>query len=283
MQFAWAVEGERLGNQKSPMMFSWGLSALIRQEEVIIMKTTKRIISLLLSLLLALLLIVPAAAEDVAAEDTAENNAAESVAESAPESSDAPAGMPNIAADALGDPAYVPIIVTQPRETAAVRVGKTLKLSVEAKLPEAGGKLSYAWYEYNSGRTTFSTDAEMVLPVTKDMLGKDTFPPEDTSPALKEIFNQTELTVPKNHYFYAVVTNTYTDSDGVEQSASVTSAHYSRCAVHQGYFSAIGSHSAFLFKAFNVFALPIIPFYALFYTLLLHPLIWLNAISLNRG
>jgi|GEM_PF-5751867 len=229
------------------------------------MKTTKRVFSLLLSLLLALLLLVPAAAEDAVVD------AAVDVTEDAPVDA------------AAGDPSYAPIIVTQPKKEVGVRVGKTLKLSVEAQLPAAGGELSYAWYEYNSGTTLFSTDAELVLPVTKDMLGKDPFPPEDMSSDLKAIFNQAELIVPGNHYFYVIVTNTYTDDNGAERVASVTSAHYSRCLVYQGYFSAIGSHSAFFFKVFNVFALPIIPFFAIIYTLLLHPLIWLNAISLNRS
>jgi len=229
------------------------------------MKHTKRVFSLLLSLLLALLLLVPAAAEDAVVD------AAVDVTEDAPVDA------------AAGDPSYAPIIVTQPKKEVGVRVGKTLKLSVEAQLPAAGGELSYAWYEYNSGTTLFSTDAELVLPVTKDMLKKTPFPPEEFLPLMKGVFPpETKMVVPGSHYFYVVATNTYRDDDGVEQSVSVAS-DYSRCYVYQGLFSAIGTYAAFMVETTHVFALLTVPIITILYTLLLHPITLLTAMGMNLG
>ena len=233
------------------------------------MKHTKCMISILLSLLLALLLLVPAAAEEVAEDVVME--AAVDAAEDA---------VVDIAA---GDPSYAPIIVTQPRATAAARVGKTLKLSVEAQLPAAGGELSYAWYDYYGGAAPISTSAELVLPVTKDMLKKTPFPPENFSPFLKSLFTPaTEMIGSGNQYFYVVVTNTYTHGDGMEQSVSVKS-DYSHCYVYQSYFSAIGSISPLIFKYTSVFAVVQIPVFAILYALILHPIVLLNAMRMNRG
>ena len=229
------------------------------------MKTTKRVLSLLLSFLLAVLLFVPAIAED-AALDAAAVDAAE-----------------DAAVDAAGDPAYAPIIVTQPKKEVGVRAGKTLKLSVEARLPETGGELSYAWYDYYGGRTPISTSAELVLPVTKDMLKKTPFPPEEFLPLMKGVFPpETKMVVPGSHYFYVVATNTYRDDDGVEQSVSVAS-DYSRCYVYQGLFSAIGTYAAFMVETTHVFALLTVPIITILYTLLLHPITLLTAMGMNLG
>jgi len=228
------------------------------------MKTTKRVLSLLLSLLLALLLLVPAAAEE-AAVDVIEDAAVDAAADAA-----------------AADDSYAPIIVKQPRATTAVKVGKTLKLSVEAQLPAAGGELSYAWYDSEDSETPIATGAELSLPVTKDMLGQDLFPQKDFSPEVEEVLNQAELILPGNRYFYVVVTNTYTDDDGIEQSVSVASDD-SRCYVYQGLFSLLGDYSALIFSAGGVFGLLGIPFFAVVYTLILHPMIWLTAMGMNRG
>jgi len=109
-------------------------------------------------------------------------------------------------AGAAGDPAYAPIITKQPKEQVTIFTGKDLVLDVEAELPDGvEGTLSYEWYYRNDevGRKEVGTGAKLVFPITKDIVPN----------------RYTQL----EHKFFAVVTNTYIDAEGQEQTASIQS------------------------------------------------------------
>ena len=172
------------------------------------MKTTKRILSLLLSLLLALMLLVLVAAEEVAA-DIVEDAEVDATIEAA-----------------AYDP-YAPVITKQPKG-GFLKAGKNMQLKVEARLPDAGGELSYAWYEFDGGTLDYYSDFRGNGPVY-------------------EITTQTDLdslsSVPRAQFspvsraqYCAVVTNTYVDGEGVQRTASVKSKVVDvKC--YLGYFS----------------------------------------------
>jgi len=108
-------------------------------------------------------------------------------------------------ASAADDPAYAPIITVQPKSQVTMFTGNDLVLEVEAELPEGiEGTLSYEWYCYSSrsGTTKVGTDAKLVLPITKNML-----------------YDITQL----EYRIYAMVTNTYNDDEGQNQTASTKS------------------------------------------------------------
>ena len=106
-------------------------------------------------------------------------------------------------------------VITQPLPTAQVytRVGLNLRLNVRAQLPEGvEGTLSYAWWYEESGRDNTwtqiasATDENLVMKMTMDMLFTDQ----------KRVINHERV-------FRVVVTNTYIDEAGNEQTASATS------------------------------------------------------------
>jgi len=104
------------------------------------------------------------------------------------------------------DDPYAPIITKQPKASVTVFVGKTLVLEVEAELSDGvEGTLSYAWYSYSNqyGTRKIGNSANLVLPITDDMF---------------DTFGESE-----KHSIYAVVTNTYVDEEGQEQTASTES------------------------------------------------------------
>jgi len=175
-------------------------------------------VSLLLSLLLALLLLMPAAAED------AEVNAA------------------------LGAP-YAPVITKQPKG-AFLKFGDDLQLEVEAQLPEAGGELSYAWYQcdLNTG------DIE-------DIIGRGPVLDASNVPGLGGEFSPIMA-----GQYCAVVTNTYVDEAGVQRTSSVKSTlvkvkrYFSYFAIIKEIWSAVDFPGSLL-------ASPLLLGYSFLYTL----------------
>ena len=120
-----------------------------------------------------------------------------------------PLGLSAFAAD---DP-NAPVITLQPQDALKYpysQVGRDIKLQVKAQSPTLTGTLSYAWYDYawEEGDTEppIATGASVSIPATKDML-EDPSTGAVSGTAIKEIS------------FWVVVTNTYTDSDGAEQTA----------------------------------------------------------------
>jgi len=99
-------------------------------------------------------------------------------------------------ASAAGDPAYAPIITKQPKASVTVLTTKDLVLEVEAKLPDGvQGTLSYEWYR--DGRKVDGNGAKLVY--------------------------RSGGIASHDSRFWAVITNTYIDDEGQEQTASLTS------------------------------------------------------------
>jgi hypothetical protein len=118
---------------------------------------------------------------------------------------------PALAADG-DDPRYAPRITQQPNENYAfyVKAGNDIKLEVKAALPDGvEGTLSYAWYD--SAGKLLATTAKAVIPTSNAML----LQMQDSWVRMEELIHGLP--------FYVVVTNTYYDEDGVEQTASTES------------------------------------------------------------
>ena len=109
-----------------------------------------------------------------------------------------------------------PIITKQPTAPLTILTGRMLTLEVQAQLPEdKQGTLSYAWYyinnETNNEAELIGTGARIEIPTSS--LGID-----DPEVLGSEIFFPGGL-----FDFFVVVTNTYIDDEGQEQTASITS------------------------------------------------------------
>jgi len=117
--------------------------------------------------------------------------------------------IPAAAADDI-DP-YAPIITKQPARSVYRLTDQELKLEIEATLPEGCDSLSIAWYDYDwqPGDTMppVATGASVLIPID----------PGDVN--IMDNWNILFRTI----NYYAVVTSTYTDSDGQEQTVSVKS------------------------------------------------------------
>jgi len=179
------------------------------------MKSTKRILAALMILVLALTLSVPVFA-------------------------DSDDGLPEIDRR--------PIITHEPAPPSKLRAGETLRVSIEAELPEGDdGQLSYAWFF--RGETS----------------------PSATRPAL-------EMELTRYHFeasvpIRVVVTNTWTDDAGRRQTASVE--REMEVALGPGGFGYLGGLVLqTLFAAvLTVLCLPLMWF----------PWIWMFPISLAHG
>jgi len=143
------------------------------------MKITKRLLSIALALVLGLGLLVPAfAAAEI-------------------------------------DP-NAPIILRQPNEAAFLFIGDTLRLTVEARLPQGSeGTLSFAWYyyepEFDEEPKAIGAGQNLTLAITHDFFYGDATPEERA------------MYAGKIYHFYVVVTNDFTDEDGQLQSVPVQS------------------------------------------------------------
>ena len=112
--------------------------------------------------------------------------------------------VPAVAVEAGETNPMAPIITHQPNaglRIIAARVGSDITLRVRAALPEGvEGELSFAWFQYGYDEP-FATGAQATI---------------EFSMELREV-----------HFgllsFYVVVTNTYLDDEGQEQTVSVTS------------------------------------------------------------
>jgi len=149
--------------------------------------------------------------------------------------------VPAFAADEA-DP-YAPIITKQPIEYITVREGKKLVLEITAKLPDGiQGKLSYDWFT-EFGSEAIASGARASIPITRDML-----------------YGMTGFT----YYFNVVVTNTYTDDNGEEQTASITSDTVS-ARVYPGYGMAL-AYAWYQLGGGNLFiGIMMLPLSAVFY------------------
>lgn len=123
----------------------------------------------------------------------------------------------SVGAAAEGDP-YAPIITKQPLngvDGLFIQAGDQFQLSIEAKLPEIGGVLSYAWYDYDwrpgDTKPPVAVGANVNIQTTLEMLS------DINKAAGKGISYVPDCT------YCAVVTNTYTDADGKEQTAYIKS------------------------------------------------------------
>jgi hypothetical protein len=134
------------------------------------MKTTKQVLCVLLSLLLSLALVLPAVAAD--------------------------------------EVSYDPIITQQPKPK-KVRVGLDFTLNVTAKLPQAGGALSYQWYQNDEAIAGATQDSYQASSKGFPIAGKGFM-----------------VTGSEYVWFSVVVTNTYQDATGETQTASVTCETY---------------------------------------------------------
>ena len=124
-----------------------------------------------------------------------------------------------IPAAAADDSLYIPIITRQPAGGLIdgmnfMRPGSDISLSVSALEPVGGGTLSYAWYDYDwqEGDQTapVATGAAATIATSKDMF-------DDPAAGMSIGSYLKELT------YCVVITNTYTDGDGEEQTAFVKS------------------------------------------------------------
>jgi len=110
-----------------------------------------------------------------------------------------------VPAFAAADP-NAPIITKQPTRAIPIYIqaGKTLNLEVQASLPQGGegsnGTLSYAWYENMTG--PIPSGAKLSISTTI---------PSSLNDAIQ------------NFTYYVVVTNTYTDAQGQQQTAPIQS------------------------------------------------------------
>ena len=104
-----------------------------------------------------------------------------------------------VPAGAAIDP-NAPVITALPNSPISVKIGKSFTLTAQARLPAgAEGTLSYAWYEFLGNRLV-ATGPSATITAEASING---------------------MKVEK--YYYVVVTNTYEDENGVQQTASVES------------------------------------------------------------
>jgi len=119
---------------------------------------------------------------------------------------------------AADDP-NAPVITKQPSGPEEILTGRTLTLEVQAQAPAAApGTISVAWFvvdeDGNLRAAPIATRARVAFPTTS--LGHYLY--SDDTPAEDDIF------IPGGIFkFYAVVTNTYTDGGGTQQTATITS------------------------------------------------------------
>jgi len=122
---------------------------------------------------------------------------------------------PAVAAeDAALDP-HTPVI-TWLSSSKVLFVGNDLVLQVRASVGE--GRLSYAWYDFDwkpeSNATPVATGMYMSIPTSKDMV---------TPPATLNVNWKPVLGIAGSYEYCVVVTNTFYDADGTEQTVSVKS------------------------------------------------------------
>ena len=105
---------------------------------------------------------------------------------------------------------YRPIITQQPSSYVVLFSGNRLNLEVKAKLPVSGGKLSYAWYDYSwqPGDTKAPVGTKAKLSIITSHNGNIAEDPDSIHQKIN---------------YYAVITNTYTNSNGELQTAYVKS------------------------------------------------------------
>ncbi|MCL2494650.1 MAG: hypothetical protein FWE98_03215 [Oscillospiraceae bacterium] len=133
-----------------------------------------------------------------------------------------------------------PIITVQPRSKVYIKTGDVLKLEVEAELPSGSeGELSYEWYAYYGTDSTYYYLRRLMATgeVLEYLVLEETMP-NPYYPAYRDLWS--------DYIFYAVVTNTYVDGDGQEQSVSVQSDPAAVCAV-MNYRDVSSIHSWFGF------------------------------------
>jgi len=103
--------------------------------------------------------------------------------------------------------ADAPVITKQPMEKTTIQTGQTLRLEVEAKLPDgATGELSVVWHAYDwpYGIDTgpLATGAALAYKIPVAMLGGNTS---------------------RNYHFYAKITGTYVDQGGITRTVDMES------------------------------------------------------------
>ena len=102
---------------------------------------------------------------------------------------------------------YAPVITKQPIEKTAIRTGETLRLEVEAKLPDGvTGDLSVTWHAYDwpygidTGPLATGAALEYKIPVSM-LMGSTSH----------------------NYHFYAKITGTYVDQGGITRTVNMES------------------------------------------------------------